>query len=79
MYETTQVESLPLVRDGPRAYAHPLFKKLKKGARGMLQTSAIKWNFTKFLVARDGTIVDRYGPATKPEALADDIREQLGA
>jgi glutathione peroxidase len=56
---------------------HPLFEQLKKGARGLLKTSAIKWNFTKFLVARDGTIVDRYGPRTEPADLAKDIKAQL--
>ena len=56
---------------------HPLFEQLKKGARGLLKTSAIKWNFTKFLVARDGTIVDRYGPRDEPEDIKEDIIEQL--
>jgi glutathione peroxidase len=58
--------------------AHPLFKQLRKGARGLLNTSGIKWNFTKFLVARDGTIVARYGPRTQPDALEEDIVAQLG-
>lgn len=57
--------------------AHPLFEQLKKGARGLLRTTKIKWNFTKFLVARDGTIIDRYAPATKPEALEEKIAAQL--
>lgn len=57
---------------------HPLFKQLKEGAPGLLKTKAIKWNFTKFLVARDGTIVDRYGPKTAPGDIEADIVEQLG-
>ncbi|QDG50552.1 glutathione peroxidase [Persicimonas caeni] len=56
---------------------HPLFEQLKKAARGLLNTSAIKWNFTKFLVAKDGTILERYAPKTKPEDLEADIAEQL--
>ena len=60
------------------ADAHPLFRQLKAGAKGVLGTEAIKWNFTKFLVDRDGTIAGRYGSTTTPEALADDIVELLG-
>jgi glutathione peroxidase len=55
------------------ANAHPLFKQLKHDAPGLLGTQAIKWNFTKFLVDRDGTVVKRYAPATAPAELADDI------
>ncbi len=61
------------------ANTHPLFEQLKKGARGVLKTSAIKWNFTKFLVAKDGTILDRYAPKTEPDALEADIVAQLNA
>ncbi|OYU15722.1 MAG: glutathione peroxidase [Alphaproteobacteria bacterium PA4] len=57
--------------------AHPLFKLLKTAAPGLLGTTAIKWNFTKFLVARDGRVVDRYAPSTTPEALAADIEKLL--
>ncbi len=57
--------------------AHPLFEQLKRGARGLFGTTKIKWNFTKFLVARDGTIIGRYAPTTKPEALEKDIAAQL--
>lgn len=53
--------------------AHPLFSWLKHEAAGVLGTEAIKWNFTKFLVDRDGQVVDRYAPATKPE----DIRKTI--
>lgn len=52
---------------------HPLFSWLKHEAAGVLGTEAIKWNFTKFLVDRDGQVVDRYAPATKPE----DIRKTI--
>ena len=57
---------------------HPLFEQLKSSATGLLGTEAIKWNFTKFLVARDGTIVDRYAPNTTPEALVKEIKPLLG-
>lgn len=60
------------------AGAHPLFVHLKEAAPGMLGTEAIKWNFTKFLVARDGQVLERYAPATKPEALASAIEAALG-
>ncbi|GAA5182712.1 glutathione peroxidase [Niveibacterium umoris] len=58
--------------------AHPLFKYLTKEAPGLLGTTAIKWNFTKFLVDRDGNVVDRFAPATKPEEIASKIEELLG-
>ncbi|WGG49660.1 glutathione peroxidase [Rugamonas sp. DEMB1] len=57
--------------------AHPLFKQLKKDAPGLLGTEAIKWNFTKFLVRKDGTVYKRYAPATKPEELVGDIEKLL--
>lgn len=57
---------------------HPLFEQLKSDATGLLGTEAIKWNFTKFLVTRDGTIVDRYAPNTTPEALVKEIKPLLG-
>ena len=56
---------------------HPVFAFLKERAGGRLG-SAIKWNFTKFLVAPDGTTVKRYGPTTKPEAIRADIEALLG-
>jgi glutathione peroxidase len=56
---------------------HPIFTFLKTGARGVLGTEGIKWNFTKFLVDRDGQVVDRYGSAHKPEDMADDIERLL--
>ncbi|HWW65006.1 MAG TPA: glutathione peroxidase [Sphingomonadaceae bacterium] len=57
--------------------AHPLFLYLKKEAKGVLGTEAIKWNFTKFLVDRDGTVVDRFAPTEKPEALRERIEALL--
>lgn len=52
---------------GPKA--HPLFAWLTAQAPGVLGTRAVKWNFTKFLVDRDGKVAGRFAPATKPEAL----------
>jgi glutathione peroxidase len=57
--------------------AHPLWKHLKESAPGVLGTEAIKWNFTKFLVGRDGRVLHRYAPTTKPEEIADDIEKAL--
>ncbi|NNG25859.1 glutathione peroxidase [Telluria aromaticivorans] len=57
--------------------AHPLFKHLKGEKPGVLGTEAIKWNFTKFLVGRDGEVVKRYAPATAPAEIADDIDKAL--
>jgi glutathione peroxidase len=59
--------------------AHPLFKWLKTGAPGLLGTKDIKWNFTKFLVDRNGKVVDRYAPTTRPDAIAKDIEKLLKA
>jgi len=59
------------------AEAHPLFRYLKQAAPGVLGTERIKWNFTKFLVNRDGDVVKRYAPQTKPEAIAADIEKLL--
>jgi glutathione peroxidase len=57
--------------------AHPLYRVLKKQAPGLLGTEAIKWNFTKFLVGRDGKVLKRYAPTDKPEDLAGDIEKAL--
>lgn len=57
--------------------AHPLWKHLKETAPGLLGTEAIKWNFTKFLVGRDGHVIHRYAPTTKPEEIAGDIEKAL--
>jgi glutathione peroxidase len=58
--------------------AHPLYKYLKEQAPGVLGTEGIKWNFTKFLVNKDGKVVERYAPQTKPEEIAGDIEKLLG-
>jgi glutathione peroxidase len=58
--------------------AHPLYRYLKKQAPGLLGTEAIKWNFSKFLVDRDGKVLKRYAPTDKPEDLAGDIEAALG-
>lgn len=57
--------------------AHPLYAWLKQEATGILGTEAIKWNFTKFLVNRDGQVIERYAPATRPEELAAAIEALL--
>ncbi|MES2148206.1 MAG: glutathione peroxidase [Pseudomonadota bacterium] len=57
--------------------AHPLFRHLKKAAPGLLGTEAIKWNFTKFLVRKDGRVYKRYAPSTAPEELVGDIEKLL--
>ena len=56
---------------------HPLYEFLKSAEPGLLGTEAIKWNFTKFLVAKDGSVRKRYAPQTKPEAIAADIEAAL--
>ncbi len=61
--------------NGP--HAHPLFAQLKQAAPGILGTQSIKWNFTKFLVRKDGSVFRRYATASKPAGLADDIRQLL--
>ena len=59
------------------AQAAPLFEWLKAEAPGVLGTKGIKWNFTKFLIGRDGKVVRRYAPTDKPEALDRDIEALL--
>jgi glutathione peroxidase len=61
------------------AGAHPLFKYLTSSKKGLLGSQAIKWNFTKFLVGRDGTVLERYAPTTKPEDIEPDIEKALVA
>ncbi len=61
--------------NGPQA--HPLFEHLKDHGRGFLGTRAIKWNFTKFLVNRDGDVVRRFAPRAKPEAIAPSVEALL--
>ena len=61
------------------ANAHPVYKFLTKEAKGVLGTESIKWNFTKFLVAKDGSVFKRYAPTTSPKDLEDDIVALLKA
>ena len=63
--------------NGPQA--HPLWKWLTSEAKGLLGTQGVKWNFTKFLVGKDGKVIKRYAPTDKPEALAADIEKALAA
>ncbi|RDI47712.1 glutathione peroxidase [Falsibacillus pallidus] len=56
--------------------AHPLFKFLTKEKKGIIG-SEVKWNFTKFLIDRDGQVIDRYAPQTKPEKIENDIKRLL--
>jgi glutathione peroxidase len=58
---------------------HPLYRYLKDEKTGIFGTGKIKWNFTKFLVDRQGKVVERYGPSTEPKAIAAAIEELLGA
>ena len=57
--------------------ATPLYQWLKGEAPGLLGSKGIKWNFTKFLIGRDGKVVRRYAPTDKPEAIAKDIEKLL--
>ena len=59
------------------AQAHPLWKWLTAEAPGLLGTRAVKWNFTKFLVGKDGRVVKRYAPNDTPESLRKDIEAEL--
>ena len=61
--------------NGPNAI--PLYDWLKKEAPGVLGTRSIKWNFTKFLIGRDGKVIKRYAPKTKPKELDADIESAL--
>lgn len=58
-------------------HTHSLYQYLKESQKGLLGSEAIKWNFTKFLVDKNGNVINRYAPATKPEALEVDILVQL--
>lgn len=57
--------------------AHPLYRLLKHEAPGLLGSEAIKWNFTKFLVGRDGKVLKRYAPTDTPQSLEKDIEAAL--
>jgi glutathione peroxidase len=73
--------SFPMMRkievNGPQA--HPLYRWLTAEAPGLLGSKAIKWNFTKFLVGKDGQVLQRYAPQDAPEKLAKDIEAALAA
>jgi glutathione peroxidase len=58
-------------------HTHPLYVYLKDKAPGILGTKSIKWNFTKFLIDRQGNVITRYGSSTKPEEIAKDIEKLL--
>ena len=60
------------------AGTHPLYRFLKQEKPGILGTQGIKWNFTKFLVNREGQVVKRFAPAAKPEQLEREIQKLLG-
>lgn len=57
--------------------AHPLYKHLKEEAPGLLGSKGIKWNFTKFLINKDGQVIKRFAPTDKPEALEKHIEKLL--
>ena len=57
--------------------AHPLFEYLKSAQKGLLGTEMIKWNFTKFLVDKNGEVVARYAPKDSPKNLSEDIERSL--
>jgi glutathione peroxidase len=57
--------------------AHPLYQWLSSEAPGLLGSKAIKWNFTKFLVGKDGQVIKRYAPTDTPQSMADDIEAVL--
>ncbi|MFK4004224.1 glutathione peroxidase [Qipengyuania sp. NPDC077563] len=59
------------------ADASPLFDWMKREAPGLMGSKAIKWNFTKFLIDREGNVVKRYGPTDAPAAIASDIEKLL--
>jgi glutathione peroxidase len=61
------------------AEAHPLWKWLTSEAPGALGTQGVKWNFTKFLVGKDGQVIKRYAPTDTPESLRKDIEKALAA
>jgi glutathione peroxidase len=58
-------------------HTHPLYRWLKSARPGVLGTEAVKWNFTKFLIGRNGEVVNRYGSSTSPAQLEVDIESQL--
>ena len=61
------------------ARAHPLWQWLTAQAPGLLGSKAVKWNFTKFLIGKDGAVIRRYAPTDTPHSLASDIEQALAA
>ncbi len=59
--------------------ADTVYKWMKSAAPGLLGTEAIKWNFTKFLIGKDGRVIERFAPTTEPEAMSSAIEKALGA
>lgn len=59
------------------ANAHPLYQHLKSAAPGLLGSEGIKWNFTKFLIGKDGQVIERYAPLDTPEKIGKDIAKLL--
>lgn len=57
--------------------ADPVYKFLKEEAPGLLGTELIKWNFTKFLIGKDGKVINRYAPQTEPQSMESDIEKAL--
>ena len=76
--EETQLREIFGKIDVNGGQAHPLYRWLTAEAPGLLGSKAIKWNFTKFLVGRDGRVIRRYAPQDAPQKLAGDIEAALG-
>jgi glutathione peroxidase len=76
-YDVTFPLFAKIAVNGPAA--HPLYRFLKSKRRGLWGTKRIKWNFTKFLVDRDGNVVRRFGPMVKPEKIEKDLLQILPA
>ncbi|HXI86021.1 MAG TPA: glutathione peroxidase [Parvularculaceae bacterium] len=57
--------------------AHPLYEHLKTEKRGLAGSTSVKWNFTKFLVDREGRVIERFAPQARPDSLEKDIRKLL--
>jgi glutathione peroxidase len=74
-YEITFPLFAKIEVNGPRA--HPLYRYLKGERPGLLGSESIKWNFTKFLVARDGAVLKRYAPKDAPESIGRDLEPLL--
>jgi glutathione peroxidase len=75
-YEVTFPMFAKIEVNGPRT--HPLYQYLKRQRPGILGSEAIKWNFTKFLVDRDGQVRKRYGSVDKPDSIEPDVAALLG-